>query len=651
MHDGELPRRDARSWSISEPRSRAQTWWRAMLSVLLTNLALAASHAPGLHNLPGPPVYRCVSKPYVQHSVVLLGPNVSTPTIATDAGACCSRCAATTGCGAWTWFEKPPHMCLLKAGNESGSRRDGSAYSGEPAPAPAPGPPPSPGPHPHPAPSPHPAPAAPDEATAVINTTSGASIAVPEYYLSVTQDAVEFRGSMMFDYCHNSSRCMALAHGLGSRGLLRVGGGDMDHAVFNRTIPADGRSVWFELLPDRLKKMVAFSNATGWRLVLGLNSMYGRAAGGAWDPTVSLEMLSYMQAQGANIFGVELGNEPDLYSFENHSITPPFKPTVAMTQLAADFGTLRGLLDSRGMQHVELLGPDLSSGRSGAIADLLEFSNAAADPRAPSMLTWHHYNGDAKGFYCGKADGKESCGPHELSNASLLDAWYNAKPWLDSFLRAAEPMRQAIALNGSAVTRQRPVYVGETSSLVSDAATGKWATPLFRSYAASAIWLDKLGLAASLGSTALFRQMFYCPGYCMVQGGVSKPDMIPTPDYWVSRLFLQTVGAAAFPVLGQTDRYNSFRAHGWCAQGGGIALIYLNARNISVHVNVSLTEGSLGDTRLEYRLTPGPDGQLESGVMLNGQLLTMGDDLSLPPMPPKEVAPSSGAQAGAYSSG
>ena len=75
-----------------------------MLSVLLTNLALAASHAPGLHTLPGPPVYRCVSKPYVQHSVVLLGPNVSTPTIATDAGACCSRCAATTGCGAWTWF-------------------------------------------------------------------------------------------------------------------------------------------------------------------------------------------------------------------------------------------------------------------------------------------------------------------------------------------------------------------------------------------------------------------------------------------------------------------------------------------------------------------------------------------------------------------
>ena len=303
----------------------------------------------------------------------------------------------------------------------------------------------------------------------------------------------------------------------------------------------------------------------------------------------------------------------------------------------------RGLMDARGMDDVALLGPDLSSGREGAIDDLVAFSNAATNPRAPAVLTWHHYNGAAKGFYCGKEpDGHESCGPHFMDNSTLLDHWYDAKPWLDSFLRAAEPMRAVIETNGTNLTRHRAVFVGETSSLVSDRATGAWATPLFRSYAGAAIWIDKMGLAASTGNTALFRQMFYCPGYCMVQGGVGKPDMIATPDYWVSRLFVQTIGAAAFPVLGQWNRYNSFRSHGWCARGGGVALVYLNARNISVNVNVSLTSGTLGGSRLEYRMEPGPGGQLEDGVQLNGALLTMSDDSTLPSMPGKAVTAAPG---------
>jgi len=91
--------------------------------------------------------------------------------------------------------------------------------------------------------------------------------------------------------------------------LLRIGGATVDQTVWNPTGPgltsvANG---WVVSPPD-VDRLAAFAAATGWKVLYGVNLATS-------TPGVAAAEAAYAaKALGANLYGIEIGNEPDNYA-------------------------------------------------------------------------------------------------------------------------------------------------------------------------------------------------------------------------------------------------------------------------------------------------------------------------------------------------
>ncbi len=112
--------------------------------------------------------------------------------------------------------------------------------------------------------------------------------------------------------------------GLGSAGLLRIGGNTYDHATWSPTGAADS-----DFTPARFDTLMAFSAAVGWPFTFGLNL-------GTFDPdTAAAEAAALASRPNASqLRGLEIGNEPDLYSANGHR-SPAYAPDSAVAEYHA----------------------------------------------------------------------------------------------------------------------------------------------------------------------------------------------------------------------------------------------------------------------------------------------------------------------------
>ncbi len=111
---------------------------------------------------------------------------------------------------------------------------------------------------------------------------------------------------------------------LGNRGVLRLGGNMSEYTVWDPTgsmavaqgetegpDPGNGTDRVFPVTPHSIDNLAGFLDATGWRLIYGLNLARGKA-----DTTVE-EAKYVVNAVGDRLIALQFGNEPDLFKHAN----------------------------------------------------------------------------------------------------------------------------------------------------------------------------------------------------------------------------------------------------------------------------------------------------------------------------------------------
>lgn len=236
-----------------------------------------------------------------------------------------------------------------------------------------------------------------------------------------------------------------------------------------------------------IRGLFHFANAAGWKLIFGTNAATMRYGSGSWRTEAFTLMLKSIEKDGLVLTGVELGNEPDLFSRHNVSKAPTAR------QLALDFGVLSSLVSSDTL----VLGPDVAD----SVEFFGDFLNNLTEPGILDVATWHFYYGPG------------SSRPHGLNWTS-----FSAPSTLDRF------MTKALQFNEAGKEwkdkAQGQIWVGETSSTYGGGTANASA-----SFVAGFMWLDKLAIAARFGITGVCRQVFAHASY-----SVLGYDNLPNPD-------------------------------------------------------------------------------------------------------------------------
>jgi len=164
-----------------------------------------------------------------------------------------------------------------------------------------------------------------------------------------------------------------LVRNLGPQGVIRIGGNVSDFSVYDakgasKSLPKDTM-----LNAENFRQLRGFLDATGWKLIWGLNLGTGKL-----DNAVE-EARAIVDAVGDRLVALEIGNEPDLFSRAGHRKDP-----YGYAEWHADYRRFKDAIRAA-LPRVPFAGPD--------IAFTVEWLEAFArdEGRDIALLTAHHY--------------------------------------------------------------------------------------------------------------------------------------------------------------------------------------------------------------------------------------------------------------------
>ncbi|CAC5366173.1 HPSE [Mytilus coruscus] len=523
--------------------------------------------------------------------------------------------------------------------------------------------------------------------TSVMIDTDTIIETISDRFLSVTLDT-SFIQDNWSTLNFSSPKVQVLAKAL-SPCYLRVGGSSADYLQFDSSSQSEiYQKVPKEfILTDRINKkltnftMIArqwdelngFAEMVGWDLIFDLNSLLRQ--NGQWLPDNAKLLMDYTSQKGYKIAGWELGNEPDVYKDVGPSVTMLVKeisrkylqdfvdaggpdivtnPTfhhkytksyvhikrepdvykdvginITGAQRAKDYNILHSLLNhypqwrngivigpsvtmlvkeiSRKylQDFVDAGGPDIVNQ-----SYIPSRSNSSFKLREVNNPIFHHYYDYGPSMTVPKF-----MAPDILSNL----------PWQINVAKKIAPF----PLFGK-------FWLGETSS-----AWGGGAAGLSDRYVAGFMWLDKLGISASLGVDVVVRQTFYGGSYGLIDTKTSNPN----PDFWLSYLYKKLVGRSVFNVT-MDDNKGYVRMYTHCTntqrsdyKPGSITVYGMNLRQEPTTVVFTQFKP---DIKLHlYLLEPvGVESLKSQTIALNGRTLSLNPDFSLPSMDYPEVVTS-----------
>ncbi|XP_029371479.1 heparanase isoform X2 [Echeneis naucrates] len=355
----------------------------------------------------------------------------------------------------------------------------------------------------------------------------------------------------------------------------------------------------------------AFANCSGLDLIFGLNALL-RSADHSWNSSNANVLLRYCESRNYRM-SWELGNEPN--SFEKKAGV-----RVDGYQLGLDFTRLREMMSqSKLYRDAGLYGPDVGQPHGHRIDIMQGFLKSGAD--AIDAFTWHHYYVNGR----------------DTTLEDFLDP-----DILDSLTLKTRDVLEKVDL----VSPGKAVWLGETSSAYGGGAVG-----LSDTFVAGFMWLDKLGLGARLGLDVVMRQVLVGSGsYHLVDNNLD-----PLPDYWLSLLYKQLVGPEVLRVETRSGSNRRVRLYLHCShtqryRPGSVTLVSMNLSGRSVRISIPvLVSSSSVDVFVLQSDAPGKEGLCSRSVKLNGELLNMVDDKTLPDLRGARLPPGQHLELPAFS--
>ncbi|KAM8828330.1 heparanase [Spinachia spinachia] len=360
---------------------------------------------------------------------------------------------------------------------------------------------------------------------------------------------------------------------------------------------------------DTVDLLHSFASCSGMDLIFGLNALL-RSADNSWNGSNAGLLLQYCESRRYPV-SWELGNEPNSYE-KKAGIR------VDGHQLGRDFTRLRAMMsESTWYRGAGLFGPDVGQPREHRV-NLLEGFLQSGSP-AVDAVTWHHYYVNGR----------------DTSVEDFLDPQV-----LDSLILKTKDVLEEVQM----VSPEKPVWLGETSSAFGGGATG-----LSDTFVAGFMWLDKLGLSARLGMAVVMRQVFIGSGsYHLLD-----ENLDPLPDYWLSVLYKRLVGPEVLKIESRSSRV---RLYLHCAnrnsyRGGAVTLISMNLGQEPACISLPalLSSSSTVEAFVLQSDRPGVDGLYSRCVKLNGGVLKMVDDRTLPHLKGARLPPAEHLQLPAFS--
>ncbi|KAM7392397.1 hypothetical protein PAMA_007489 [Pampus argenteus] len=354
----------------------------------------------------------------------------------------------------------------------------------------------------------------------------------------------------------------------------------------------------------------SFSDCSGMDLIFGLNALL-RTADNTWNSSNACSLLQYCESRRYRM-SWELGNEPNSYEKKAGVRVDGY-------QLGQDFIQLRKMMSESTFYHdAGLYGPDVGQPRDHRTPILDGFLQSGAE--AVNACTWHHYYVNGR----------------DTSLEDFLDP-----DVLDTLTLKTNEVLEKVKL----LSPGKSVWLGETSSAYGGGALG-----LSDTFVAGFMWLDKLGLGATLGLDVVMRQVFIGSGsYHLVDDNLD-----PLPDYWLSVLYKRLVGPEvlkikAFSNDGQSKRVRLYLhcANKHSYRDGAVTLISMNLSRRPARISVPTLLSS--STVEAFVLEPGDDGLYSRSVKLNREVLKMVDDETLPDLKGTRLPAAEHLQLPAYS--
>lgn len=351
--------------------------------------------------------------------------------------------------------------------------------------------------------------------------------------------------------------------------------------------------------------LYAFANCSGLDLIFGLNALL-RTPENSWDSTNAELLLKYCGSR-QYVMSWELGNEPNSYEKKAGIRVDGY-------QLGQDFIHLHQILQKSKLYHsVGLYGPDVSQPHDHRKDLLPGFLEAGAE--AITACTWHHYYVNGR----------------DTSLEDFLDPVV-----LDTLATKINEVLETV----KSVSPGKKVWLGETSSAYGGGAVG-----LSDTFAAGFMWLDKLGLGAKLGLDVIIRQVLIGSGtYHLVDDNLD-----PLPDYWLSLLYKKLVGPEVLKaeVLTDYSTKKQIRVYLHCTnrksthykqEAVTLFALNLNKGQVAITLPAHIANSTIEAFVLQAP-EPGEQSLYSRSVKLNGDVLKMVDDRTVPALQGSELPP------------
>lgn len=422
-------------------------------------------------------------------------------------------------------------------------------------------------------------------------------------FLSVTIDTEQIQANWA-TLNFSSPKVQALAKAL-SPCYIRVGGSTADFLQFSPNSSADRdkhyiqntfhnvRLTNFTMTAHQWDQLNQFVEYVGWDLIFDLNSLLRK--NGLWLSDNAKLLLDYTTQKGYKVTGWELGNEPNVWRELGYNISG--------SDHARDYDILHKLLNQYPQwANAVVIGPSVTMLNNDYTDSYLKDFLESGGPSIVTNPTFHHYY---------------DYGPS-----------MTVEKFMDPKLLSNLPEQIKVAKTIASSPPYGKVWLGETSSAYDSGAAG-----LTDRYVDGFMWLDKLGIAASLGIEVVIRQDFYGGNY----GLIDTKTLDPNPDFWLSYLYNTLVGQDVLNVTVQ-DQSGYVRMYAHCTNTKrteylpGSITVY--GMNLKQEPSAVLFPQFMQDVELHvYMLQPvGVDGLKSQTVALNGRTLTLNADYTLPNM-------------------
>jgi len=115
----------------------------------------------------------------------------------------------------------------------------------------------------------------------------------------------------------SNKNLLGLLHLIGP-GILRIGGDSPDKSVWT---PNGRGNVYTQVTPNAVDRLASFLQVSGWRCLYCINLAY--SANGETSPQQAADEVAYVARKlGPMLYGIEIGNEPDVYDKPPRNLWP-----------------------------------------------------------------------------------------------------------------------------------------------------------------------------------------------------------------------------------------------------------------------------------------------------------------------------------------